>query len=289
MNGAGSQEDPYVVTNWDELFEACAQAGKYVNIETDLDGNNYNNGILGKGITMNCSLLDGKGHTIKNIIGEGNYHILAQKSGNNTEIKNLNFENIYSLNSFTDVYCRITFNECILKLNVYSFQDEPSNPKLKFIKCSLFCTQSTFNGGKVYFELCNVYIKFTGSGSNFGASDSSRWTTIGNAKDSRIEIYIPEKRNLKKWYISDFVGCIVSIKSDSDESEIIWMNDKRIDLKTSVFNVSGIKNKLLVSSYPTEQTEDITDEYITENGAYFVSEDKMKSKEYLKRIGFVVE
>lgn len=296
MQGTGAYDDPFIVTDFYELFEACAQTVKYVNLGADLDGSEYNSGVWDKPIIIDCNYIDGKGHTIKNILDENGVGILKQNNSTyNFKITNINFENIISkipqynqdkgcfiLSDSTINPC-ITFENCYFSLDVSNLCRCTKSNQLyngvytNFIRCSLDYTENLSQRSYVKFHMCNIHVKLNDDGYNV------KGTIADELLYSRIEIEVPANVSINS--ISGD-GCVVSITSDSDNSEVNYQYYSSYGSEGSLLcicNISGIKYK--ATPYEGGEPFYINDD-VCYGGIAFLSEEHMKSAEYLNKIGF---
>lgn len=119
MTGTGTKTDPYIITTWDELTTTVTQNDVYIELGSDIDGKELgaitipNTGGSGS-YPLNCALLDGKGHSIKNLFLLDSTYVFSGVRANT--IKNLTFTNIYlshsSLFLFDDQTHLPTFINC---------------------------------------------------------------------------------------------------------------------------------------------------------------------------------
>ena len=97
MTGTGTQADPYVVSNWDELVTAAAQAEAYVTLPSNATWNmdaQYPSGA--PDIVLWCAEINGNGAVIHNLRKSGGtlFNRSLNASGE-TLIKNLGIGNAY--------------------------------------------------------------------------------------------------------------------------------------------------------------------------------------------------
>ena len=97
MTGTGTQVDPLVPENWDELKNAAETAGAYVRLPSGAEwdmNEQYPEGVPSIGLL--CAELDGNGSVIKNIrmSGGGGVFVRANVDGYSA-VRNLAFDNIY--------------------------------------------------------------------------------------------------------------------------------------------------------------------------------------------------
>lgn len=92
MTGTGTSADPYIVGTWAELKTAMETAGAYVELGGDIDLNSeYPEGV--PNIAFQCTSLDGKGHTLKNIYSTGS--VFSQSRNKAAAVSNLNIADFY--------------------------------------------------------------------------------------------------------------------------------------------------------------------------------------------------
>lgn len=100
--GAGTEEDPWQVESFEHILHMGSKRpdGIYFKLTTDLDFNNYNDGIFNSTIGFSYLVFDGDGHTIKNIqnfeeIADDNLRDKGLFEVTEATIKNTHFESIY--------------------------------------------------------------------------------------------------------------------------------------------------------------------------------------------------
>lgn len=98
MTGTGTKADPYIITTWDEFTTTVVQNDVCIELGSDIDCKELgavtipNTGGSGS-YPLNCTLLDGKGHSIKNLFLLDSTYVFSGVRANT--IKNLSFTNIY--------------------------------------------------------------------------------------------------------------------------------------------------------------------------------------------------
>lgn len=94
MTGAGTQNDPYIVSTWADLVTKAAESGVYIKLGANIDMNDeYPEGITA-GCDLNCCELDGDGHKIKNISATNKAYIFRATYSGTLNIKNCSFINV---------------------------------------------------------------------------------------------------------------------------------------------------------------------------------------------------
>lgn len=119
MTGTGTKADPYIIYTWNELLSTVTQSDVYIELGSDIDCKELgaitipNTGGSGS-YPLNCALLDGKEHSIKNLFLLDSPNVFSGVKANT--IKNLTFTNIYlshsSLFLFDDQTHLPTFVNC---------------------------------------------------------------------------------------------------------------------------------------------------------------------------------
>lgn len=127
MNGAGTAENPYIIMTAEDLYsmEEIGGSETYFSLGSDIDFNNTPYAENFQPISLNCKMLSGNGHTIRNI----NYStpndnacmfVLLCES---TAVENLNIENIRLSGKNIFIFtksitkCSISLQHCVFVLN----------------------------------------------------------------------------------------------------------------------------------------------------------------------------
>lgn len=137
MQGTGTQTDPYIVMNADELIEATsvAEGGdtRYVKLGADINMDGRVN------VNMYFYELDGDGHTIMNINVENTNGLNIHIQSDNTTIKNISFTSCSAYTSGA-ILCFLQDDAGAWKTNVYN------------CNFSLKCTSSSYNAIGMWFS-----------------------------------------------------------------------------------------------------------------------------------------
>lgn len=157
--GTGTQEDPYVVTEWDDLISLITTTC-YIELDADIDLSGVD--INSVNVTV-LAQIDGKGHTIKNgyksSIG-GLFHTRAdndvQRVWRNTNFKNWYISNGYFLHaatagSSTWSHRNLWFDNCTITMELVA-------PGMLMYYVSENYTEYAFTITPKFIN-CNIYIK----------------------------------------------------------------------------------------------------------------------------------
>lgn len=97
--GTGVQNNPYIVSTWDDLVTYCAESNAYVKLGANIDTmNEYPDGDIPQ-LRIVCAQLDGDGKTINNIYSTGNSGSCVYINST-AKLINTNFTNINSSKIF---------------------------------------------------------------------------------------------------------------------------------------------------------------------------------------------
>ncbi|MDE6502636.1 MAG: hypothetical protein K2L10_11170 [Ruminococcus sp.] len=136
MNGAGTQENPYIIMNADDLYSMGTLGGSqvYFSINKDIDLNNTQYSEKFVPITLNCKKLIGNGHVIRNVnysrLNENvsMFSVAGDDENNDITIEGLRIENIKlaGKNSFifgnsSEGKISISLDKCVFIMNEMSF------------------------------------------------------------------------------------------------------------------------------------------------------------------------
>lgn len=88
--GDGTEANPYLIEDWDDFF--AQDSTSYYKLSNDLDGNNYNGGVMNR--SKSIMYLDGDSHALKNIYVAGNNYFISLTNG--CVIQNVKFINCYT-------------------------------------------------------------------------------------------------------------------------------------------------------------------------------------------------
>lgn len=97
--GTGTEQDPYLIEDWTDWFAQEANGETYYKLTADLDGNEYNDGVMDQTVTL--GYVDGNGHKIDNIFVTNTIDFLEVTNG--THVHDLAFQNIQTSSDFISV------------------------------------------------------------------------------------------------------------------------------------------------------------------------------------------
>lgn len=149
INGSGTEQDPYIITTYDELVEKASESEAYLKIDNDINiTDEYPDGDMP--VLNIASIIDGNGKKISNWYRtNGNSCITV--SGTTSQVYNLTFGNIYHNPSNSSSF---------MSLSGY-------NPNYHFVSCNFrgilvnqsFMNAYEGNGSSRNFSSCSFYLK----------------------------------------------------------------------------------------------------------------------------------
>lgn len=265
MTGAGTQENPYIIETWTDLFDCAQSSDNYGRLANDLDGNDYNGGIMPLRSKF-PSHLDGAGHTIRNIYNitgspSGAYNIFEPFGG---EIKNLTFENVITDETF--IYAAgsamLTFENCKFSVSAYHFMANGVTCKECTISCDLI---AGFTPTAVAFilERCNCKVKVKSPRSS---------PLYATCKSCRIEAELQSPiSDFASSYVLTVTDSVLAIKPHPEETHSIRINGTAI--------LPSVLDSDLWGNTPRDGVG---------NGVIFLSTQDMKNADALNAAGFQV-
>lgn len=267
MTGTGAQADPFVVSTWNDLRTAMLTIkanGTYIELDADIDMNE----VAPQGISRietRGIILDGKNHTIKNLIANSGFlHLNSTNTGIYiSNLKILNFINrgtssFISTLAHTEFYfrhCTISgINESTAKMLAIVSDDERFG--LHFTTttdggCFLNVNISSGGFAQGIVTITDSYVKLSGE----SWSDSASW----RLNNSYVE---------GKFSGSGFKNCYNSVI----DAECVNSNN---------FSVNNCSNLLV-------NTDKFTNNLSNENGIKKVTSEQLINAEYLESIGFPI-
>ena len=163
----GTQNDPYVVTTWDELVEKAAVSGVYVKLGNNIDLNDeYPEGITSR-LTLNCTEIDGDNYAIRNLANK-NSDVLYPAYGVNATIKNTKFSNFYIRGSSFVLNSNdgsLTFDLCEFSGSLNegaTFATQTATLRRCSMNIDLHgcaTSPSTYSGQQTNYYYCNIKVK----------------------------------------------------------------------------------------------------------------------------------
>lgn len=182
MTGTGTQNDPFIPENWDELKNAAETAGAYVRLPSGAEwdmNDQYPEGVPSIGLL--CAELDGNGSVIKNIrmSGGGGVFVRANVDGYSA-VRNLTFDNVYiSGDSKMFDFQNTFYSRIIVFDNVRISRTELYNSTLfnlirDYVNCqgcsiAVWFSEGVFGGDYLTCVDTSINIEGTVTASGFGA------------------------------------------------------------------------------------------------------------------------
>ena len=227
VTGSGTEQDPYIVTTYDELVEKAAESGVYVKIGNNINiTDEYPDGDMPT-LTIR-SHIDGDGKSISNWYSTSNSEVI-HKYGSTTHVYNLHFKNIYvpvlkDFMAISDSNADYHFISCTFSgvLRSGLFDAYGSDGSLaNFSSCSFYIKSSTNdavlssdNWGHAGLRYCSIKVR--GTSQSAKVIDVGRW---GSSVDScYIDSNIPLGSSDKFQNCVCYVDSTASFSVDSDGS-----------------------------------------------------------------------
>lgn len=115
MLGTGTQDDPYIVDNWDDFVTALSYSGAYIRFPDgggEISMNDVAPDGLTTGITVQAAEIDGNGWIISELHIKTGGNFFTSSSG--CLIKNLHFERVYGSGTVL-FYNKFSFSGCTIQ------------------------------------------------------------------------------------------------------------------------------------------------------------------------------
>lgn len=128
LNGRGTEGDPYLISNFEELsYIYISDQVKHFKLTNDIDANNYTLSDFKVIKETSSFILDGDNYSVKNLslLNKNKYSSTLFTNLNNCIIKNINFNNL-----------NINYDENIFNKNVYIFE-ELNNSEINNVKIDI--------------------------------------------------------------------------------------------------------------------------------------------------------
>lgn len=260
MTGSGTEQDPYIVDNWEDFTAVTNASTTEIYIKwADSDNKIIDfNDIKPEGFSetvyfpANC---DFNGWTLKNFSSNASKAIRSFSTNTKSNISNLNIENFY-------------------------FKSEESFGYLNFKNCSFagqsYSTSSNYFSNQCSFTNCSINIKMytVGQGCIFSYTTCKNSDVIMNVSGSRVSItsncYL---------YNSRFSG-VISVDSDAINISIGY---------PCIFNIESNRVLKLISGVGVSVfNSDLAEIYSSSKNLVGVTSDQLKNPEYLASIGFPI-
>lgn len=269
ITGTGTEQDPYVVTTYDELVAKAAESGKYVKIGNDINVlAEYPNGDVPT-LVVN-GYVDGDNKTISRIYNTENKHCISFNNSADSYIENTKFTNIsttYSLiDNSTSAQYHVTLRNCAfagLMRDGYilnrtgSYCGSVSGCSFNISGSDLHLVNDNYDN---VYENCNIKVE-----------TSASWLCYNNARNRT----------------ATFDGCYLEISAPDlarfgdESSTYARFNNSVLDITTA--NAVGIDgNNSSVSIFNSTHAPNIA----TTGNTKGVSDEKWLDVAYLQSIGF---
>lgn len=209
MTGSGTQNDPYIVTDWDELKTAAETTDAYVklpaNAEWDMNDQYPEDA---PDIVLACTEIDGNGATIKNLRKSSGKMFSFNRYLNKTAtVKNITFKSAY-FTSAVMIYTVGNYSSAILKLENVIIGAELYDST--FMRCD---TQKIIGDQcslSVYISNC---ILFYGSPSFTNTTVNAEGTVVANINTLKLysSAFYGDLRSYGSQYVFGFGGesCVI--------------------------------------------------------------------------------
>lgn len=202
ITGTGTQNDPYIVTTWDEFVEKAAISGAYIKLGNDINLNDeYPEGITSQTL-VRCTEIDGDNHIIKNLANK-NCCIFYPPYNTFVTIKNTKFLNCCLKGSsfvYNNSTAGITFSLCSFNGELYEnavFSSQTATLRRCSMNFDLHgnSTSASFNNGEqTYYYYCNIKLKngiLRMNGENNYVTGENMSVLVGSGKYNVFDVSIP--------------------------------------------------------------------------------------------------
>lgn len=284
MTGTGTQTDPYIVDNWDDLMSVISHIGVYI----ELDANSENKTIDMSKISpsgigdIECGfrVLNGNGWTIKNIYCP--YSCLFKNNPNIKAVvsfENLNICNIYKSNGVQSI-----FNSLFISLN--------KNYNLYIKNCKISCViqdESTDTLPTSFSKCTNIYnssinMDIRSSYSTLFSKYIGTTNTLNNCNinivaknNSRID-YIFAYSSVHNTKISGIIENILNFYVNTS-NPTYWVLDVKTDYSGTLKAQKNSKGLINADKAPN---------IVAGDNMVLVTSEELSNFEYLKSVGFPV-
>lgn len=208
VSGTGTQNDPYIITTYDELVEKAAESGEYLKIDNDINIiEEYPDGDMPQLVIK--AVIDGNNKVISNwYYNSADSLILISDAG--ARVDDLTFRNLYtniSTNRYSVIYTTVAggsdyvFNNC-------NFSGVVNNS---------FCWD---NSGFKYFNRCSFNLKCTFSGELFSADNHV--VPTGNSCYIKVHCTKACYINYYAWWIDSYFEVTAD---DAVKSSVMFRKD----------------------------------------------------------------
>ncbi len=295
MTGTGTQADPYIIQNFDDLLNVSGGSGTYYKLGVDIDVNDtpYANGWKSQ-VNLECSSFDGDGHTIRNIVMSqpityGDYKFTfpfgcSSSFSGSTAYKNLNIENAYILGENPGLfrfYVRThTFTNCRFSVHFFSSHSDSvasfgliaaySNVIADLYDCSFFLE---IDEDKYFHTLWD-------SGSIYDCQ-------------FKVNIRTNASNGLKLFYKdfngSSLLGSITCSNTSYSPTFFNSMSNSYMAANVSGFGTITLAESVPLTSFYDKELIDSASSIATATSLYPLTTAQCKDAVYLKSIGFAVE
>ena len=270
VTGTGTQADPYICGNWDELISVSTTASNYIKM-ADSDSRTIDfNSIYPDGLNSNIILygnIDFNGWTLTNLYIPSNQYKITfggTQTANNCFIKNLNFTNFLKRGSGEIFYVISSspsnfkqFYNCVFS---GEFDNGVSNDSAYLCKCPMYN--------------CSVNV----------VSNSTGYIYLTTIKGENCWFNVAGKMN--RLYIGATDNCLISGSITTSDTISLSINNGSV--RYSVFDINA--NGTLYTANGT--TSIYNSEKISLRSEYSymigVTSEQMINAEYLQSIGFPI-
>lgn len=284
MTGSGTQDDPYIVENYDDFLNMKAGASSYYKLGTNIDFSQTDRLPNDSPIQISFAELDGNGYTISNFFRRettGNQYntMFASTQTGNIKFKNLKMTGIYLAGGsvkLVNTSARITYSYC--KISIHIIDSNPSTTSQP-----LFCSGTISD--------CEILVE--------GNTKYSKKIISGNTEGSLIKLDIKAENSLSRnteFIIFEgnvsFSGITGQLLNDSSQAGYIMVSGKTLCSYFAIhfdrfygnlkFN-SGFDGMCF---YDKNLTTDIDSKVPSSTLFQGLTTEQCKDADYLQSIGF---
>lgn len=209
--GTGTQADPFIVEDWDDLVAIdSATDFYYYKVSNDLDANDRDNGVWSTISINRFTEIDFDGHKIRNIYTDASTNIFtffsSSSSGRQAQsIKNLVIENLYTPNAtLFRGGTTLTISDSKIAGTMRSLAAQGYTNDNNFLRCSIAITGGAIDNSTYTVGLKQCSIKIT-DGNGFAKSARLHQCRVtGNIKQH------------DEWLlVQTMINCVFAVKDDT--------------------------------------------------------------------------
>lgn len=265
MTGSGTEQDPYIVDNWDDFATATDSGATYVKwADRDNKVIDFNN-IKPEGFDSTVYFpanVDFNGWTLKNFSSTSDYAIKYKSSSG--IIQNLIFENTYITSQY------IFYGTWELKKCQFSGRIQRSGSAYPFSACGL--------------NMCAVNFIINATGYVYFLYDSGFSSPKAWAKNSDIVLDISTKSTGVTIVKNGLINCRISGKIQMGNTSYIWLGGS--SSMSNVVNIEASVKLRLFGGISVFNSDIATTD--SPNVLIACTSEQLKNAEYLHSIGFPI-